>query len=202
MDINEEQIAFYSELGRAITQWAHVEHALMWIALACFNKDDYATLPTGFFAIENFRTKVQFADSVVAARFGKTKHMADWTALVDRMGNQSKARNRLAHYWMLGDPDNRAGRRYMLLPRREPLGTKLSTRHQKYPSAICLRDIARHRLEFFALTVSLENFYFRLSGRKEPFPKSLEQPKNPPTIARIRREIDAYASRPPRPSRA
>ena len=120
MDANEEQIAFYSELGRAITQWAHVEHALMWISFACFDKNDSTTLPAGFFAIENFRTKVQFADSVVTARFGKTKHMADWTALVDRMSTVSQARNRLAHYWMLGDPDNQAGRRYMLLPRRWP----------------------------------------------------------------------------------
>ncbi len=38
MDINEEQIAFYSEIGHAITQWAYVEFALARIVATRFEK--------------------------------------------------------------------------------------------------------------------------------------------------------------------
>ena len=48
MDINEEQIAFYSEIGHAITQWAYVEFALAWIVATRFEKKNTQNAIDGF----------------------------------------------------------------------------------------------------------------------------------------------------------
>ena len=66
MDINEETIAFYSELGRAITQWAHVEFALAAIVSTCFEKGEGLLSTRGFASIENVRAKLQYADTIVS----------------------------------------------------------------------------------------------------------------------------------------
>ncbi len=139
MDMNEEQIAFYSEIGRSITQWAHVEQALLWVSSACFDGECIERYATASFSIENFRAKLQMADNLMADQYGKTQHMTDWVILRDRLSTVSQARNRLAHYWVLCDQRNKAGRRYMLLPRRMPTQSKPSKKLQKYPGAICLR---------------------------------------------------------------
>src|SRR5262249_42368038 len=36
MNVNEEQLAFFEQVGRAITDWAHVEIALGDVVSACF----------------------------------------------------------------------------------------------------------------------------------------------------------------------
>ena len=61
MDINEEQIAFYSEIGHAITQWAYVEFALAWIVANRFEKKNAQNAIDGFLSIENMRAKLQYA---------------------------------------------------------------------------------------------------------------------------------------------
>ncbi len=60
MDINEEQIAFYSEIGHAITQWAYVEFALAWIVTTRFEKKNTQNAIDGFLSIENKRAKLQY----------------------------------------------------------------------------------------------------------------------------------------------
>ena len=196
MDLKEEQIAFYSELGRAITQWAHVEFALSWIVGRCFDQKDANNAAFGLLSIENIRAKLQYAESIVSNRGLSKTEKTKWAELTKRIGQLAKKRNRLAHSWVLNDPTAAPGRRIMLLPTRL---TKTQSR-QKHPGAVCLRDVAGYRLEFFALMTALENFSDRLAGQEEQFPKYQEQPQRPPTIAQIRRQIYAFASRPPRPS--
>ena len=197
MDVNEEQIAFYSELGRATTQWAHVEFALAWVVATCFGSVDTQRAIDGFLTIENVRTKIQYADAIVSKHDLSKRERATWAELIEQTGKLAKKRNRLAHGWVLSDPRAKAGRRKMLLSARP---AKKQTR-EKYPGAICLRDVVGYRLEFFALWTALENFSDRLLGQEEQFPKSQEQPQRPPTIAAIRRQIYAFASRPPQPSK-
>ncbi len=60
MDINEEQIAFYSEIGHAITQWAYVQFALAWIVATRFEKKNTQNAIDGFLSIENMRAKLQY----------------------------------------------------------------------------------------------------------------------------------------------
>ncbi len=68
IDINEERLAFYHQIGLAITHWAHVEFALSWIVGHEFSKTNYNLAVTGFLSIENFRSKLQYADTVVQRR--------------------------------------------------------------------------------------------------------------------------------------
>ena len=121
--------------------------------------------------------------------------------LMDRAGALAKKRNRLAHSWVLNSLDEKTGRRAMLLPSRPRSSRRAKGARQKYPGAICVRDVVKYRQEFSALMVSLENYAYRLVGRKGHFPKSQEQPSRPLTIAQIRHEIYAYVQHPPKPSR-
>lgn len=199
MDQNEEYLAFNYVLGMAIRQWAHIEFALSWI-VGDVTKSEPAV--AGFRSIENFRSKLQYVDSVLTSNGMSTSDAADWADLMERTRQASIKRNKLVHYWSLTNTqEERPGRKMMLLPMRPALSAK-KPRGQKYHGAIYLRDIAGHCLEFSALMQALENFCARLCGRQEPFPKSQEQPRHPPTIAEIRRELYAYASHPPRPLRA
>ena len=200
MNPNEETLAFYYELGLAITQWAAVEFALSAIVVNCFDTNNIWPAVSGYQSIDNFRAKLQYVDAVVRTRDLTPQESAKWAGLLDRCGAAAKNRNKLAHYWVLTDAnENRMGRRKKLLPRKPP---KIAQRGDKFPGAICLRDITGFRLEFSALMCALENFGCALRGQEERFSKSLERPKRPPTIAQIRREIYAYASRTPQSSQA
>jgi hypothetical protein len=198
MHFNEEQIAFNFEMGLAIQQWAHVEFALSAIVGTVFKGRSTTPAVIGYRSIENFRSKLQYVDSVLKNKRLPKKLMADWALLEDRIRRASKKRNKLVHYWVYNDPDGQpSGRRRMLLSLRPTPNNKGG--NQKYRGAVFLRDIVSYRLEFVALMKALENFCARLSKRPEHFPKSQEQPKDPPTIAQLRREIYALASTPPRP---
>lgn len=189
----EEQLAFYYEVGRSITQWAHVEFALASMIAGGPDQVHGHMLVAGLFSIENFRSKLQYVDTMMSARALGPQDAETWRALRERCGTRSAMRNTLAHSWVLTDPDGKPGRRCKLMPMS-------STGKERQP--ICLRDVAKLRSEFFALTTAIDNFSCRVRGLAEPFPEHLEQPQRPPTLAAIRREIHAAAGPPPRPLRA
>jgi len=194
MSPSEEHIAFYYELGFAITQWAHIEHHLCLIATACFERKDAKLVGLGFFSIENFRSKLQFIHRIFRQKFEGTNHINDWLILHDRINTWSAKRNHLAHYTAHGYMMNRPGRRYALIPWISTgKQSRLTRRNPNLaivpPEALFVRDIIAIRFEFFAITVSLRNFLCRLNGEPEIFPKSSEQPSCPPTIHTIRDQI-------------
>lgn len=200
IDFNEEHLAFYHQIGLTITQWSHVEFALAGLVGGRLRKTDRKMASEAFLSIENFRAKLQFADTVMTKADLPDDERVNWARTLDRAGSLAKKRNKLAHNWVLNSDLNRAGRRVMLLPTRPAKNANPAQKGQ-YADAIYLRDVASIRLEFVALMCQIENLDCRLSGSKERFPESQEQPKPPPTLAQIRREIYACASRPPRPSR-
>jgi len=200
MNINEEQLAFNAQMGLALQQFAHVEFALAEIVAEFFpNLTAKRNARIGFRAIENFRAKLQYVDSILAYQRLPESRLSEWATLSQRAGAAARKRNKLAHFWVITDDKQSAGRRRMLIPTQPGSTRTKPKRGQKYPNAVCLRDIASYRLEFAALMRALENFQARLGGQQEPFPKSQEQPRNPPTIAQIRREIYVYAQHPPEP---
>jgi hypothetical protein len=202
VDINEERIAFYFEVGLATTQWASVEMALSAVVVELFKPEDAVSAVVGFRAIENFRSKLEYVDALIRVKVRDSTRLSEWDSLSDRCQQAAKKRNRVAHNWVLNSPsEERAGRRIMLLPLR-PAKNSDSPHGAKYPGAIYLRDIASYRLEFAALMAAIENFVDRLGGRPERFPKAQEQPPNPPKIHELRRQIYMFAKRPPRSPRA
>ena len=55
----EEVEAFYAALGRAITQWAHVEYGLKQVYHACLGDVTFWMCSAVFYAVDNFRSKLQ-----------------------------------------------------------------------------------------------------------------------------------------------
>lgn len=200
MHINEERIAFYFELGLAISQWASVEFALLSIVAGTLKYEDLVHVTNAYRSIENFRSKLTYVDTMLRSVPIPEAEKPNWATLYDQTAQASKKRNRLAHYWVLQDTTHDTpGRRMMLLPTKQSFAPP--KRGQKFIGAIHLRDIVSYRLEFSALMCRLENFDCRLRGQPEQLPKSLEQPKRPPTLAALRRQIYAFAAHPPRPLR-
>lgn len=187
VSVQQEHVAFYHELGIAITQWAQVERTLCNIATFCFARDpatfsieQYSDHYETFFAIENFRSKMSYTDTVFQRRFAATEHAADWKAIMASMAKRSRIRNALAHNPALGIYGAPEGRRYCIVPR------SIETSKSRYPKgALFLEDIVRHRLRFFALNIRLERFYQRLRGLESLHNAASEQPRDPPPIQKI-----------------
>jgi hypothetical protein len=196
----EERVAFFHELGVAITTWARLEYTLYAVTSWCFVKRAKATFPDfhgAYFSTENFRAKLQFSDAIISGVVEGTPHARDWAALVAQLATRAKARNRLAHNPASFFPKNPDGRRVALLPNvRSP---NSGERKPKYPpGALFVRDIARVQREFLATMWTLENFSSRVLGDAEFWPKADEQPLDPPTIHQLVSRI-REALVPPRP---
>jgi len=186
---NEERIGFYYELGLAITTWAHVEQSLCWVVSACFTKHNDVQTAHGFFSIESFRAKLQFADRVFKTKHWPRKHMKKWDELYEQMEKQASLRNKLAHYIHRGYPAAKPGRRNALLP-RFIAPTQYRQRVPNPPSeALCIRDIVHARYKFNALAFSLEFLSYALRRQKSSLPASLAQEKDAPKMAQLTREV-------------
>jgi len=192
MTIGEEDVAFYYQLGNAVTQWADVENVLRAILLACFeNRDEqdvtHRALSVGYFSIDGFRAKMDFVEGVVNRRFAQ--HQSDWARLVQRTRRSAGERNKLAHWSVVQYPANNPGRRFMLVPAVFKKTGRRAKRPQPPEGAQGLRDIVKMRMEFIALAMALHNFCARVQGQPEPHPRDHEQPGRPPLIGTLRGQI-------------
>jgi hypothetical protein len=189
MDFSEESLCFHYQLGLSVASWAGVESALAGVAFhaAGMNSRTQGQLLTGFYAIENFRSKLAFVDAVVIARISAAR-LKKWEALVQRTSNAAKARNRIAHGMVLERLEEREGRRIGLA-------------RWSGASVICVRDLVGYRLEFDALAVTLQNYSASVFGGTTPFPASLEQPQITPSLRILRDQLREALLLPPRSSR-
>lgn len=186
---NEEGLWFYYQLGRAITSWAHVEQALCWVGCCSFSKDDQLQFITTFFSIENFRSKLQVVDRLVASKF--KHHAKTWEPLKTDLERLSKIRNNLAHYPVMNYGNDLPGQRIALLPRfGKP--SKFKQALPKPPSgSIGLRDIVYAQQRFTALMFGLEAFQHTLQGTTSIFPDMATQAGNVPSLVDIARQMRA-----------
>lgn len=206
MTPEEEHVCFFYELGMATTEWAFVERALLQVITAGMPEPEQRATTAGYFAIENFRSKLAFTDSIIQVKFAHNKAwLQTWAGLVQRATVCSTSRNKLAHYSsVIFQHDlNQPGRRIALvqwigLERQSWAGT---FKGKPPPGSLCLRDIVLIELEFSALMIALTNFSSLIVGEPEPLPKSHEQPKGPPTIRVLANHIRELLGLPPKPSR-
>ena len=192
MTMEEEEIAFYFCMGKAVSEWGIVENVLRSLLLDCFESkggDDitHNVLSVGFFSIETFKAKMDFIEGIVLRRFPDNEN--EWADLVTRARKASGHRNKLAHWAVQIYEQNNPGRRYLLTPWVFQKSKKKSKKPQPPAGYQALRDVQKMRLEFVSLSMALRNFGARLHGLKEPFAKSLEQPENPPPIGTLRGQI-------------
>ena len=80
MTLDEEFLVFTSLLGEAIAMWAAAEKYLNDIVVSCFKNDDREAISIGFFKLEGFRAKLDFADGVVACKIAD-EHLEGWAEL-------------------------------------------------------------------------------------------------------------------------
>lgn len=192
----EEHVAFYHQVGLAVDQWGMVEYGLFEVVSSCFDRDQRRMAARGFFSIENFRSKLKYADEVLKVHMSAEHHLARWVVILARLQSASGKRNRIVHGRVIVHSMSQAGRRYALVPWDAPSGSG-----RPPPGSLCLRDVAAFTSDFSSLFVSLSRFCDSLNGRRAHLPESGERPRDPPTIPQIRAQIHAILGHPAKSSR-
>lgn len=200
MDVTfqEERVAFHWELGLTLAQWAQVEGALLELVTLCFAPAERPHLGLGFVQLDAFRAKRAFADGVLERRLRGTILAPEWAKLADRMGDQSQTRNALVHQTVVEFPASKPGKRIASCPWEYPKGWDKLAPHG---DCTCFMAVVKARLEFAALTRSLERFFDRCSGQQERHSQSAQQAENPPMFSKRVRQIYAELGRPLQSSR-
>jgi hypothetical protein len=195
MNQAEEQIAFYYWIGKALTDWAHVESSMRDVITACMAEDLAANaLSVGFYTLEGARARRDFAQAMVQ-RYLAGHHPAavkPWNDLIGRAQTATALRNKLAHHMVKLFENNTPGRRFALEPAVFAKKDRKKNKHGHpvpLPGAQCLRDIVKMQMEFESLSHALDNFLARVAGKELPFLESAERPSNPPPIHSLRRQI-------------
>lgn len=207
MNKQEEYIAFYKELGLAVSQWATVEYALAQLVCLCLtaHESDKWMLYQGFHSIENFRSKLQFAETLILEKFGNSPKIIEWSDLSGRLQRASAARNKLVHRLVVDVPfGGSPGRRFALVPAPKP---EINPRKKPRSAvsipqgSLCLRDINEIIYEFRAVYANLANFAARVRGLEEPLPVFAERRQSPSTLQGLNALNRAMLGLPPKPSR-
>jgi hypothetical protein len=102
----EQQNAFFDAIGKSVHHWTSVEHALGLVFCGCISRidtcgDDGVPL-AAFYAVENFRSKLNMVDAAVKARLDKHDLLKTWAlgrkGLFEKTRRASKWRNKFVHY--------------------------------------------------------------------------------------------------------
>jgi hypothetical protein len=177
----EEHSAFYASIGFGVTQWAHLENSLCALFRACLGGERKWATAT-FYAVENFRAKMQMTDTLIRLRVPKGDLLAEWSdkgGFFQRLTAQSKIRNKLAHYTVLIFPDAKPGRRYHLQPNcYDPANPKVDP--DRPQGGLFVSDLKQIPFGFSSLFVALDQY----AGRVQAL---LAQPPEPSPPARHRR---------------
>ena len=190
MGASEEHIAFYKELGLAVTQWAQLEMSLFHLLCTCFNRSQYSVVYSGFISMEGFRAKLRFVSNVFCQHITDTAHLADWRKADAKLESLSRSRNKLAHWRQHIYTGSPIGRRYALVPWALEPKTITQKESMRPPSgALCVRDINSIRFNFFAVNVALVNLRCRILHVAEAVDKSAETPLKPLTLAQMSKDI-------------
>ncbi len=191
----EEHLAFHYAIGSAITQWSHIEHGLFLVSLRCFSPCRPESVASGFFAIENLRSKLAFVHRVFQTSLYADEYWAEWNTLQSHVQNLAKRRNALAHGRLMIYVNAPAGRRCALVPISwdEP---KIKAKEGHPPTgSICLRDIDLYSKQFSRASLRLQSLYFRMSGDEDLLGEHAQQEPQPLTLAQLRRQIYSMSPR-------
>ena len=196
ISFHEERQIFYYELGLAMTQWAHVEHAFQHAYTSSFKKFDMAIAMT-FYAVENFRSKLSVADTAFHLNLTSAMY-EEWETLHQKLRKRSTVRNQFAHRYVKNRPENKPGRRILLMPNNlKPLPKDNYSENRAY----AVRDLALYRYAFYGLSNQLLNFADRIYGSAAPFAVPHGPLERPPTLDSLLDQMHGELEPPHRPSR-
>jgi hypothetical protein len=173
----EEQLLFHFQHSLGMTQFAYLEEHLAALVTAEVAGAPGAALHIAFFGIENFRSKLEFADRTMEVRLKERKELLhEWKQLHAGHLAVSAKRNKFAHWSAMHYPSAKAGRRLVLLP--HPLkpsdknNVSLKESHAGSPPSIGLGFMALKdaRIEAFDLSMRMLRFYAKITNGQDPVP--------------------------------
>ena len=188
-------------MGRAITDWALVEAGLMKVIAAL--SDDPVSIALGFFSIENFRSKLKFADVIIKFHIKEDATRKLWVNIFDKLDRAATRRNHLAHRKVRHDPAQKAGRRYALVEWLAPTVKSRRKNEEKKPvlsGALYVREVIAIRAQFAWVSQALDNFLLAFVGKEQP-PEFDEPPMGPMGLRTISAQIRAALELPLKPLR-
>ncbi len=163
---------FRATLGLALSHWAQVESLMCLICFSCFDSKHHPQIRTGFFSIENFRSKLAFMDSIVRPACYEVGIEDKWDLVRIRAESLSTKRNQLAHRPTYFFPTQVVGRRFALvenIPQKFVTKPRSGKAARHPPGSLCLKDIELIRHDFLDLSTELERLYVALfSPDKQP----------------------------------
>jgi len=166
---------FYAALGYSIATWSNVEGALAYVFREAIYPGTHEARPiSAFFAVENFRSKLQMTDTTIALGSYPKDVMQqwdatdpDWRGLHERLLSANHIRNKLAHYAVMRFPELKMGRQLRLLP--SPSNPSNPSPNPKRPTGgYSLTDLERLPRLFTRLQLSLLGFCDALAGQTKP----------------------------------
>ena len=166
-----ESIVFSYEMGLTVSQWAGVELSLGEVVSCFFHDKSIRASFIGFHSIQNFQTKLAYADNVLKSHIKIKSDLKKWIALYKRLDSVSKSRNHLAHFTQIVDTGSTPGRTYQL-QNWDPKSDKTSKIH--------LQDVVQIRYDMFALNLSLQNYALFLRDENPKYEKTSETPMKAP----------------------
>ncbi len=167
--IGEEGAAFYYLIGQAITRWSFVEDGLFDVAAQSFGAKDRSALAAGYMAIENFRSKLAFADQTFAFAPHFTEFADEWGSLQQYIQERAVSRNKLAHSTTMIFMRADEGRRYAVLPGKPTTRLKKPSRGNPPAGALCVREIDFISQQIGLAGVRLLSLGLRLREMEDPY---------------------------------
>lgn len=191
----EESIAFDAAIGKAISQWAFVEIGMAAIVSFICSDTDKNIIDNSFKSIENFRSKLEFANKCVEFSDLDLVEKERWRILRNEIISLSAKRNKIAHGRVWGFPAAPPGRRYAILPKYESK-SKIQPRQGIPPNdSMCLKDVYRAFLEFSNVYVKEMSFYSKISNADDVFEYLIKSEVSVPDLPDIVDEIYAFLPR-------
>jgi len=197
----EEDVAFFYEIGITIAVWSQVETSLFEVVARCVLPNERKALGNAFFSIENFRSKLGFADAFIESTFAGNPHLLDWQSIFEQLTKASRQRNKIAHNRRMVFPNGTQGRRFAIVPWTIGEPGPVSKNKRPPQGSLCLRDIVGIRYEFYALHLALNRLALEIVGQIALHPKPGELVMDLPTIRQIKNRIHEALGHPQKPSR-
>jgi hypothetical protein len=95
MNTNQEQLAFFHQLGTAIKDWQEVDSALYQVMQAAAHDQPAREIFIAFVTHKKFRMKLRQIDDAMSVNFKDTPLFAEWWSLKGITDNAALERHRL-----------------------------------------------------------------------------------------------------------
>ncbi len=183
ININEEQISFYLEIGLALTQFKFVSDHLFNVlqVTVLIERPEASEYLQKYVNATSFGSQLAIAKKFLPELLPKSFH-DEWLQYSVQLETAKEMRNNLAHGWLLVDTNRIEGERIMMLPTS---GSKWDGSKSVAAHAAYLLDVVKYRNFFFSIGNKLQNLDWRLRGEPKNYPDGNFAEPTDPTLHEI-----------------